>query len=161
AITGYSLLSQNSSPRSALVFCSLTPYDERPTRALTSTAIVASVNKKLAALPDAIAFGFLPPAIPGIGQAGGVDFFVHDRAGNSVDYLWQNTQRVLEAARKRPELGRLALTFAPAVPQLFAKVDEDKVFKLGVQIQDVYGALQTLLGGYYVNQFNRFGRVWR
>ena len=160
-ITGFSLLSQNSSPRSAVVFCELNPYDERRTRSLSSVAVVASVNRKLAALPEVLAFAFLPPAIPGIGQAGGVDVFIQDKAGNTVDYLWQNTQKFLEGAGKRPELGRLALTFAPAVPQLFAGVDEDKVFKLGVPIQDVYGALQTLLGGYYVNQFNRFGRVWR
>ena len=53
------------------------------------------------------------------------------------------------------------LVFDPAVPQMFAAVDKDKVFKLGVPIEDVYSALQTLLGGYYVNQFNRFGRVWK
>jgi HAE1 family hydrophobic/amphiphilic exporter-1 len=75
--------------------------------------------------------------------------------------LWQNTQKFLAAARKRPELGRMNLTFSPAVPQMFAAVDKDKVFKLGVTIDSVYAALQTLLGGYYVNQFNRFGRVWK
>ena len=112
-------------------------------------------------MPEAQAFAFLPPAIPGIGQAAGVDFFVQDRAGKTVDYLWKNTQKFLAAASKRPELARMNLTFIPAVPQMFAAVDKDKVFKLGVSIEDVYGALQTLLGGYYVNQFNRFGRVWK
>ena len=63
--------------------------------------------------------------------------------------------------QKRPEIAFLATTYAPAVPQLFARVDEDRVFKLGVPIQDVYTTLQALLGGTYVNQFNRFGRVWR
>jgi HAE1 family hydrophobic/amphiphilic exporter-1 len=128
---------------------------------LQSGPVVASVNEKLAALPDARAFAFLPPAIPGIGQAGGVDFFIQDRAGKSVDYLWQNTQMFLAGARKRPELARTNLTFSPAVPQIFADVDKDKVFKLGISITDVYQALQTLLGGFYVNQFNRFGRVWK
>jgi HAE1 family hydrophobic/amphiphilic exporter-1 len=161
AISGFSFLSQTSSTRSGIFFCQLDPYEERRTRALSSPAIVASLNRKLAALPEALAFALLPPAIPGIGQAGGVDFFLQDRAGNSVDYLWQNTQRFLEAAHERPEFSRLAVTFAPAVPQLFAGVDDDKVFKLGIPIQDVYGTLQTLLGGYYVNQFNRFGRVWK
>src|SRR5207302_1951542 len=99
--------------------------------------------------------------IPGIGQASGIDFFVQDRAGNSVDYLWQNTQKFIAAAKKRKELGPVNLLFNPGVPQIFAAVDKNKVFKLGVSIQDVYIALQTLLGGYYVNQFNRFGRVWK
>jgi HAE1 family hydrophobic/amphiphilic exporter-1 len=161
AVAGYSILSQTSSPRSGLYFVQLTPYDERATPALQSDAIVASVNQKLMALPDAQALAVLPPAIPGVGQAGGVDFFIQDHAGNTVDYLWQNTGRVIAAARQRPEIAFMATTFAPAVPQLFAHVDEDRVFKLGAPLQDVYGTLQALLGGTYVNQFNRFGRVWR
>jgi len=122
---------------------------------------VASLNRKLAALPEAQVMVFVPPAIPGVGQAGGVDVFIQDRGGHSVDYLWQNTQRFMAEARKRPEIAFLATTFAPEVPQLFARVDEDRVSKLGVPIRDVYGTLQALLGGSYVNQFNRFGRVWR
>jgi HAE1 family hydrophobic/amphiphilic exporter-1 len=129
--------------------------------ALQAPAIVASLNRQLAALPSAQAYAFLPPAIPGIGQAGGVDFFIQDRGGHDINYLWRNTQEFLAAARRRPELARLTLTFAPAVPQFFANVDQDKVFKLGVPINDVYEELQTLLGGAYVNQFNRFGRVWK
>jgi HAE1 family hydrophobic/amphiphilic exporter-1 len=161
AISGYSLLSQTSSPRSGVYFCLLTPYEQRRTAALQAGPIVASINRKLAGLPDAQAFAFLPPAIPGIGQASGVDFFVQDRSGSTVDYLWQNTQKFLAAARKRPEIAGMNLTFSPAVPQMFAAVDKDKVFKLGVTIQSVYAALQTLLGGFYVNQFNLFGRVWK
>ena len=161
AVSGYSLLSQTASPRNGLYFVQLTPYDERATRGLQADAIVASVNRKVSGLPEAQVFAFLPPAIPGVGQAGGVDVFIQDRAGKTVDYLWQNTQRFMAEVRKRPEIAFLATTFAPAVPQLFARVDEDRVFKLGVPIQDVYTTLQALLGGTYVNQFNRFGRVWR
>jgi HAE1 family hydrophobic/amphiphilic exporter-1 len=161
AVSGYSLLSQTASPRAGLYFVQLAPYDERATRELQSDGIVASVNRKLYGLPDAQAFAFLPPAIPGVGQAGGVDVFIQDRAGNTVDYLWQNTQRFMGELQKRPEIAFVATTYAPAVPQLFAHVDEDRVFKLGVPIQDVYQTLQAFLGGAYVNQFNRFGRVWR
>jgi HAE1 family hydrophobic/amphiphilic exporter-1 len=161
AVSGYSILSQTSNTRSGLYFCLLTPYDQRRSAALQAGPVVASINRKLAGLPDAQAFAFLPPAIPGIGQASGVDFFVQDLSGNTVDYLWQNTQKFLAAAHKRPELARLNLTFSPAVPQMLAAVDKDKVFKLGVPIENVYAALQTLLGGFYVNQFNRFGRVWK
>ncbi|MGH7906783.1 MAG: efflux RND transporter permease subunit [Candidatus Binataceae bacterium] len=160
-IAGFSLLSQTTSTRSALYFCELRPYDERMKPALQAPAVVASINRKLAALPGAQAFAFLPPAIPGIGQAGGVDFFIQDRGGHDVGYLWRNTQKFLAAARKRPEIARMALTFSPAVPQFFADVNKDKVFKLGIPINDVYAELQTLLGGAYVNQFNRFGRVWK
>jgi len=161
SVSGFSILSQTSSPRSGICFVQLAPYDERATPALQADAVVAAVNRKLAALPEAQVIALLPPAIPGVGQAGGVDFFIQDRAGNTVDYLWQNTQRFMAEARKRPEIAVMNTTFTPAVPQLFAHVDEDRVFKLGVPIQDVYGTLQALLGGTFVNQFNRFGRVWR
>ncbi|HEY1851538.1 MAG TPA: efflux RND transporter permease subunit [Candidatus Binataceae bacterium] len=161
AISGFSILSQTSSSRSGVYFCLLSPYGQRRSLALQAGAIVASLNRKLAGLPDAQAFAFLPPAIPGIGQASGVDFFIQDYSGNTVDYLWQNTQKFLAAAHKRPEIARMNLTFTPAAPQMYAAVDKDKVFKLGVTIESVYAALQTLLGGFYVNQFNRFGRVWK
>ena len=161
SVSGFSILSQTSSPRSGLAFVQLAPYDERATPALQADAVVAALNAKLAALPDAQAVALLPPAIPGVGQAGGIDFFVQDRAGNTVDYLWQNTQRFMAELRKRPEIAFMNTTFTPAAPQLFAHVDEDRAFKLGVPIQDVYGTLQALLGGNFVNQFNRFGRVWR
>jgi hydrophobic/amphiphilic exporter-1 (mainly G- bacteria), HAE1 family len=160
-IAGFSVLSQTSSPRSGVYFCLLTPYPERKTLALQSAQIVASLNRKFARLLEAQVFAFLPPAIPGIGQASGVDFFIQDRGGHNVDYLWQNTQKFLAAARKRPEFAGMRFTFSPSVPQMFAAVDKDKVFKLGISIEQVYRALQTLLGGYYVNQFNRFGRVWK
>jgi HAE1 family hydrophobic/amphiphilic exporter-1 len=161
AIGGYGLLSQTSSPRSGTYFCLLQPFAQRMTPAMQAEQVVARLNRELTTLPEAQVFAFLPPAIPGIGRASGVDFFVQDRSGKSVDYLWQNTQKFLTAAGKRPEFARLKLTFSPAVPQMFAAVDRDKVFKLGISIGDVYRALQTLLGGYYVNQFNRFGRVWK
>jgi len=161
SVAGYSILSQTSSPRSGLAFVQLAPYDERAKPELQADAIVASVNKKLGAIPEAQVIALLPPAIPGVGQAGGVDFFVQDRAGNSVDYLWQNTQRLIAEARKRPEIGTMNTTFTPDAPQLFAHVDEERISKLGVPIRDVYATLQALLGGNFVNQFNRFGRVWR
>ena len=160
-IAGYSILSQTTGPRNGVYFCLLKPYPERRTPALESASVVASLNRKLAGLLEAQVFAFLPPAIPGIGQASGIDFFVQDRGGHDVDYLWQNTQKFLAAAHKRPELAGMRFTFSPSVPQLFAAVDKDKVFKLGISIDEVYRALQTLLGGYYVNQFNRFGRVWK
>src|SRR5207253_954860 len=161
SVSGFSILSQTSSPRSGLAFVQLAPYDERATPALQADAVVAALNAKLGALPDAQAVALLPPAIPGVGQAGGVDFFIQDRAGNSLDYLWQNAQRFMAELRNRPEIAFLNTTVTPAAPQPRAHADADRVLKLGVPIRDVYGTLQALLGGNFVNQFNRFGRVWR
>src|SRR5713226_5936063 len=119
AIAGYSVLAQTTSTRSGTYFCLLQPFDRRKTPTMQAGQVVARLNRQLTALLDAQVFAFLPPAIPGIGQASGVDFFIQDRAGKSVDYLWQNTQKFLAAARKRPEFARMNLTFSPSVPQMF------------------------------------------
>ena len=112
-------------------------------------------------MPEAVAFGFMPPSIPGLGNSGGFSFWLQDRSGSSVQFLDQNLQAFLAAARKRPELAGVASQFSASVPQIFADVDQDKTLKQGVAVGDVYQTLQALLGGLYVNQFNRFGRQWR
>jgi HAE1 family hydrophobic/amphiphilic exporter-1 len=119
------------------------------------------VNRELAKLPQAIAFALSPPAIQGIGTAGGVTLVLEDRAGKEIGYLADNVNKFLEAARKRPELARVTTTFLPAVPQVFVKVDRDKVLRQGIDIGQVYQTLQTFMGGYFINYFNRFGRQWQ
>ena len=86
---------------------------------------------------------------------------IQDRSGNTYDYLAQNVGKFLAEARKRPELAGVRPNFSPSVPQLYAQVDKDKVLKEGVAISEVYNALQTFLGGSYINDFTRFGRQWR
>ena len=78
-----------------------------------------------------------------------------------LEFLAQNTERFLQAARQRPEFALLATTFIPTVPQVFADVDRDKVLKQGVDVHSVYETLQAFMGGLFVNYFNRFGRVWQ
>ncbi|HEU4427796.1 MAG TPA: efflux RND transporter permease subunit, partial [Myxococcota bacterium] len=114
-----------------------------------------------AAIPEAIAFAFPPPAIPGVGTSGGVTFMLEDRSGSDVEFLAENTQRFVAEARKRPEIGSIITPFVADVPQLFAKVDRDKALKQGVEIESIYQTLQTFMGGYFVNYFNRFGRTWQ
>src|SRR5262249_62419924 len=99
----------------------------------TARAIVDRLNKELAAkVPEAIAFAFMPPAIPGLGNAGGFSFWLQDRSGGSVEFLDQNLQKFLAACRRRPELAGVASQFTASVPQLYADVDGDKVLKQGV-----------------------------
>jgi HAE1 family hydrophobic/amphiphilic exporter-1 len=112
-------------------------------------------------IPDAFAFAFMPPAIPGLGNSGGFSFWLQDRAGKSVEYLDRNAQTFIEAARKRRELAGVATIFSASDPQVYANVDRDKSLKQGVAVGDIYQTLQAFLGGLYVNQFNRFGRQWR
>jgi HAE1 family hydrophobic/amphiphilic exporter-1 len=161
-ITGFSLLTRTSASYTAFFFVNLDPWDERRGSALSSAGILASLNRALRAqVPEAIAFAFAPPAIPGIGNAGGFSFWLQDRSGGSVDLLNDSLLKFLEAARKRPELAGVNSTFRAGVPQVYADVDRDKVLKQGVAVADVYQTLQAFLGGIFVNQFNRFGRQWR
>jgi HAE1 family hydrophobic/amphiphilic exporter-1 len=161
-INGFSLLTRTSASYTAFFFVSLQPWDERRSPALSYRGILADVNRKLRAqVPEAIAFAFSPPAIPGIGSAGGFSFWLQDRSGGTVELLAENLQKFLEAARQRPELANVSSPFRASVPQVFADVNRDKVLKQGVAVADVYQTLQAFLGGVFVNQFNRFGRQWR
>jgi hydrophobic/amphiphilic exporter-1 (mainly G- bacteria), HAE1 family len=109
-----------------------------------------------------VAFGFSPPAIPGVGTSGGFTFILEDRSGKDVQFLADNLNKFMAAARKRPEIaGNLTTTFLPSVPQQFVDVDRDKVIKQGVPINDVYRTIQAFMGGLFVNYFNRFGRQWQ
>jgi HAE1 family hydrophobic/amphiphilic exporter-1 len=158
-INGFSLLNRVSASYNGFFFVSLKPWSERKS---TSQDIVKSVNGRLAnEVPEAIAFLFSPPAIPGLGNSGGFSFWLQDRSGGSVEFLDQNLQKFLAAARQRPELAGVSSQFSATAPQLFADVDRDKVLKQGVAVGDVYQTMQAYLGGLYLNQFNRFGRQWR
>jgi len=96
-------------------------------------------------------FCFRPPAIPGVGTAGGVTFLLEDRAGRDVAYLAENMQKFLEATKKRPRACRVMTTLLPSVPQVFVEVDRDKVLSQGVSLGEVYNTLQAFMGGYFVN----------
>ncbi|HZE68285.1 MAG TPA: multidrug efflux RND transporter permease subunit [Pyrinomonadaceae bacterium] len=161
-IGGFSLLNRVSASYNGFFFVALKPWDERGSSELQARAILEKLNRDFASqVPEAAAFAFMPPSIPGLGTSGGFSFWLQDRSGGSIDFLDQNLQRFLEAARKRPELAGVNSTFSASVPQVFADVDRDKVLKQGVAVGDVYQTLQAYLGGLFLNQFNRFGRQWR
>src|SRR5215813_2047831 len=161
-IGGFSLLTRSSASYQGFFFIGLKPWDERKSESLSVQGIVRSLNAALASqVPEAMAFAFLPPSIPGLGSAGGFSFWLQDRSGGPVEFLDQNLQKFLEACRKRPELVGVASQFSASVPQIYADVDRDKALKQGVTVGDVYQTLQAYLGGLYLNQFNRFGRQWR
>jgi len=106
-------------------------------------------------------FAFGPPAIPGLGTGAGFTIQLQDRSGSTPEYLAKQTQRFMEAARKRPEIGRISTLYRATVPQVFADIDRSKVMKSGVPLNDVNMTLGALLGSSYVNDFNRFGRVYK
>jgi HAE1 family hydrophobic/amphiphilic exporter-1 len=161
-ISGFSLLSNTSASYTGFFFLQLEPWEERVTPELSANGLMQGLNRKMGKeIPEAIAFAFGPPAIPGLGTAGGFTFMLQDRSGGTVQQLWDTLDKLTQTARKRPELASLVTTFRPSVPQLYVEVDQDRVLKQGLQFSEVYQTLQAFLGGAYVNQFNRFGRQWK
>src|SRR5215467_4502300 len=160
-ISGFSLLSLVTTTYNGFYFITLDDWDERNKHGLTADVIIQRLNQRLAGVAEAQAFAFSPPAIPGIGTSAGVTFMLEDRAGKEPAFLAENTEKFLAAARKRPEFALLFTTLLPSTPQYFAEVDRDKVLKQGIPLSSVYQALQTFLGGAFVNYFNQYGRVWQ
>ncbi len=161
-IAGFSLLNQVSASYNGFFFVALKPWEERGAPDLQADAIIAHLNGRFAReIPEAIAFGFGPPAIPGLGNSGGFSFWLQDKSGGSVELLDENLQKFMAVARQRPELAGVNSGFSASVPQIYADVDRDKTLKQGVAVADVHQTLQAYLGGLYLNQFNRFGRQWR
>jgi HAE1 family hydrophobic/amphiphilic exporter-1 len=155
------LLSYVRTSYNAFFWVSLKPWDERQSRSEQYEAIKARLNQELKQLPGGTVFSFSPPAIPGVGTAGGVSFVLEDRAGKDVKFLTDNLNKFMAAARKRPELGMVNTTFIPSVPQEFIDVDKEKVLKQGVNLTDVYNTIQAYMGGLFVNYYNDFGRTWQ
>jgi len=161
-VEGFSLLSQVQATYNAFFFATLKPWSERKKSEEQYGAIRARINSELSKLPEATASAFSPPSIPGIGTSGGFTFMLEDRSGSQDPvFLTQNLNKFMEAARKRPEIAGLSTTHLPDVPQVFVKVDRNKVLKQGVPLTDVYRTLQTFMGVNFVNYFNRFGRQWQ
>ena len=160
-VAGFSLLSFAFTTYNSFYFVTLEDWEQRDKKGLTADVVIRDLNLRLAGVPDAQAFGFAPPVIPGIGTSGGVTFMLEDRAGRDPAFLAENTAKFLAAARQRPEFALLFTTLLPSVPQLFAEVDRDKVLKQGINLASVYQTLQAFLGGAFVNYFNQFGRVWQ
>jgi HAE1 family hydrophobic/amphiphilic exporter-1 len=161
SVIGFSLLSYVRTSYNAFYFVTFKPWSDRETRAEQYQEIKARLNQQLSKLPQGTAFSFSPPAIPGVGTSGGFQFVLEDRAGRDVQFLSDNLAKFMSAARKRPEIGTISTTFLPSVPQQFVQVDQEKVLKQGVAINDVYQAIQTFMGGLFINYFNDFGRTWQ
>jgi hydrophobic/amphiphilic exporter-1 (mainly G- bacteria), HAE1 family len=160
-VVGYSMLSGVQNTYSSFFWVTFKPWGERKSKEEQYMDMLISLNATLGKLPEGTTVAFPPPAIPGVGASGGVTFVLEDRGGHDVDFLAAQTKRFLEAAAKRPEIARIFTTVLPSVPQVLVNVDRDKVLAQAVQLRDVYGTLQTFMGGAFINYFNRFGRQWQ
>ncbi len=162
AVNGFSLLTLTQSTNTAFFFVSLKPWEDRKSKAEQLASIQGSLQGRLGGIGQGLAFSFPPPAIPGIGTSGGVQMVLEDRSGNDDPaFLTKNVYGFLAALQKRPEIAVAIPAYLPAVPQLYADVDREKVSAQQVSLNDVYTTMATFMGGYLVNYFNRFGRQWQ
>ncbi len=157
--SGYSLLSGSMVPNNAFFFLSLKDWSERD---LTAKQVIQKLNGILATrIKGAQAFSFGPPAIPGLGNGAGYSIMIQDRGGNSPSYLQENAMKFVQAAMAQPEVFNAFTPFQSNVPQRFMDIDKEKALKLGVNLNDLYQTIGAFMGGSYVNDFTRFGRLYK
>ena len=161
AISGMNILNSQTFSNSAMMFVGLDDWDEREDPKLHAKALVAEWNKKFYAIPGARVFAFGPPALPGYGSVSGFTMQLQDKSGGSVEQLSTYVNQVIAAASKRPEIGRVTTTFQPSTPQVKVELDREKARTLGVPVDSVFQTLQAYLSGLYVNDFVKFGRVYK
>jgi HAE1 family hydrophobic/amphiphilic exporter-1 len=161
-IEGMNIVTSANQTNCGVVFARLTDWEERKTAELRASGIVAKLQDKLAgSVRDARVMVLQPPPIRGLSQTGGFELMIEDRAGKGVEALQAVVDRFQDEAAKRPELAGVFSTFSARVPQLKFDLDRTKARRLDVPITDIFAVLQTNLGGYYVNDFDLFGKVWK
>ncbi|MCY0852610.1 efflux RND transporter permease subunit [Cupriavidus sp. D39] len=149
------------SSSAAVIFLCLTDFEKRKGKDLSGPAIADALNKKYAEIKEAHIGVFPPPPVLGLGTVGGFKLQLEDRGALGYVALNEATQRFLRLASQTPELGPAFSSYQINVPQLNVDLDRTRAKQLGVSISDVFGTLQVYLGSFYVNDFNKFGRVYQ
>ncbi|HEX6895918.1 MAG TPA: efflux RND transporter permease subunit, partial [Bryobacteraceae bacterium] len=158
---GTDFATQTSSSNVATIIMDLDPWEKRTTPDLQLNAIIAHANAAFAQIPEAVTFAFGLPPITGLSITGGFQFMLEDRAGGDLDQMSQVADSLIDAAHQHPQIGSMLNTFRAAAPAYKVDMDVDKLQTLGIPVSDAYNALQTFLGGLYVNDFNRFSHTWQ
>ncbi len=161
SLGGYSIIDATNASNAATVFIIMEPWEERTDSSLSQGAILANLQRQLFQIQEAIAFAFPPPAITGLGNTGGFQMQLQDRAGVGLEELQKMVMEIIQAGNAQSGLANLNSTFRVDVPQLFAEVDRTKAKTLEIPLDGVFGTLQAYLGSAYVNDFNAFGRTWQ
>ena len=161
-VVGYNFISGVTGSNVGGFFIAMKPWSERKGEGESSFETIEMLNKRLAEeIPEAVAFVFGPPAIQGLGSGSGFSFMLQDKSGNTPEELFIMTQKFMAAAKQRPEIGSITSFYRSNVPQIYADINLDKVMKQGIDISSVNQTLGTFLGSSYINDFNKFGRVYR
>ncbi|HEY5446471.1 MAG TPA: efflux RND transporter permease subunit, partial [Pyrinomonadaceae bacterium] len=161
-IGGYGVVTNTYQSNYGSLFARLKPWEERHGEALHVRGIMAGLQRKFAAIPEGVVFAFNIPTLSGFGAASGFNFLIQDRTGTmTIDELGEQSRRFITAGRQRPELGNLFTSFDPNYPQVKVDLDREKARTLGVPVNEVFQTMSTAMGGAFVNDFNRFGRLYR
>lgn len=160
-ITGYSLIDLSNSSNMASLILTLEPWDDRTDPAMHQAAITRRINAKLAQVQDALAMAFIPPSLPGLGNAGGFAMQLQDRGGAGLGLLEQVANEFVADGDSQAALTSLYSGFRANVPQLLVEIDREQVRSMGIPLQDVFDTLEAALGSKYVNDFTLFGRIYQ
>ena len=162
AISGFSMLTGTIQSNAGFVFIQLKDWDERSDAKDHANNVVRRLNGAFAKqVKGAVAFAFGPPAIPGLGTGSGFTLMLQDRGGNPPAYLAEHSAAFIRAANEHPAIGSARTFFRVDVPQLMLDISDTKALKLGVPLKDLQTSVGAFLGGAYVNDFNRFGRLYK
>jgi hydrophobe/amphiphile efflux-1 (HAE1) family protein len=160
-IGGFDLINNINNMNISSFIVALEPWEERHTSELHIESIIEKVQQQFNGIESGMVLAVNMPPILGLGNGGGFEFFVEDKAGRDIDDLYNATQEMIVTASQRPELTRLYTPLRVTVPQVRVDLDQDKAKTRGIPLTNVYDTLQTFLGGLYVNDFNAFGRTWK
>jgi HAE1 family hydrophobic/amphiphilic exporter-1 len=161
-LSGFSLLTGTTQSNAGFIFIQLRHWDERSGPRDHANNVVRRLNYNLASrITEASAFAFGPPAIPGLGTGSGFTMMLQDLSGGDPEYLAEQTRNFSAAAQDRPEIARIGSLFRANVPQVYVDIDQPKALKMGVPLSDINTSIGAFLGGAYVNDFNRFGRLYK
>ncbi len=161
SIGGMSILEGSSAPNSATLFVTFVPWEKRLPRGDTLDAILGHLRSEFGKIREAVIFPFSPPAIRGLGVRGGFEMQLQDREDLGRDALYLAATEIVEAARTQSTLTGMNTSFRPGVPQIYVDIDREKAKALGIPLHSVFSTLQAFLGSAYVNDFNKFGRVYQ
>ncbi|HEX3504855.1 MAG TPA: multidrug efflux RND transporter permease subunit [Xanthobacteraceae bacterium] len=161
SVVGLNFIDYVAASNQAFFVIRLKPYEQRTDPAQSANAIIAKLRPQMGAIQGAIAFPFNLPPILGLGSTGGFQYVLEALQGQSPTDLAAVMNGLTVAANQQPQLAGVFSTYAADTPQIYLDIDRDKAQVLGVKISDIFNALQSTLGTYYVNDFNVFGRTWQ
>ena len=161
SVVGYSLIDGLAKSNGALLILTLKPFAERKSVALSVNGIIGTLSRQFAGIREAIVFAYNLPPIIGLGTGSGFEYQLISLRGADPTEIAAAARGLVFAANQNPALSRVFTTYSASTPQLYLDLDREKVQTLGIGVADVFNALQSILGGYYVNDFNLFGRTWQ